>query len=195
MTAGGRPPSSHFAVTANSSVYDIRGEARAELLTIAQVAATLIGFSGLIAVFRISLTGHWARRDVTGAAIVTYTGGMGLLYSLLPFVFVHAGMANGIMWTVTSLVFSIGLFAGVTIFVVVNRHLRDAGHPERMPRLNRLAVILAATFGLVLIVNAFWVAAPRRPAAYIAALVFLLVVPACYMAVRLWQLGQTDHQA
>ena len=170
-------------------------EAKAELLTIAQLAVTLIGFSGLIAVFRASTTRRWVPRDITAAAIVICAGGMGLLYSLFPFVLVYAGITNDTMWAITSVVFSIGLFAGVTIFLVVSRRLSQAGHQERMPHLNRITVSLAAAFGLALIANAFWVAVPRRPAVYLAALVFLLIIPVCFMAFRLWLFAPAGDDA
>lgn len=163
-------------------------EARAELLTIAQLAVTLIGFTGLMVIFRIRITRQWVPRDLAGAAIVIYAGGVGLLYSLVPLVLAYAGMPEGIIWAITSVLFSIGLLAGAAIFLVVSRRLSQAGHPERVPHLNRIAVSLAAAFGLALIANAFWVAAPRRPAIYLAALVFLMIIPVCFMAFRLWSL-------
>ena len=160
-------------------------EAKAELLTIAQLAVTLIGFSGLIAVFRARMTRHWVPRDLTAAAIVIYAGGVGLLYSLFPLVLAYVGMTDGTTWAITSVLFSISLLAGATIFLVVNHRLSRAGHPERVPYLNRTAVSLAAAFGLALIANAFWFAAPRRPAVYLAALVFLMIIPVCFMGIRL----------
>ena len=170
-------------------------EAKAELLTIAQLAVTLIGFSGLIAIFRTRVTRRWVLRDFAAAAIVICAGGMALLYSLLPFVLVYAGMTNGTIWAITSVVFSIGLFTGALIFLVVSRRLSQGGHPERMPYLNRITVSLTAAFGLALIANAFWVAAPRRPAVYLAALVFLLIIPVCYMAFRVWLFAPTGDDA
>jgi hypothetical protein len=170
-------------------------EAKAELLTIAQLAVTLIGFSSLVTVFRMRMISDWAPRDVTAAAIVICAGGMGLFYSLFPFVLAYAGMTDGTTWAITSVVFSFGLLAGATIFLVVDRRLSQTGHPARMPLLNQITIFLAAAFGLALIANAFLVTVPRRPAVYLAALIFLLIIPVCFMAFRLWLFAPTRDDA
>ena len=164
-------------------------EAKGELLTIAGLAVTLIGFSGLIFVFRPRETPDRMPRDFTAAAIVICAGNMGLLFSLLPFVLAHAGLSPGTIWAITSVLFSIGLFAGGTIFVIVSRRLSQAGYPARAPRLNRITVSLAAALALGLLANAFWVAPPQRPAVYLAALIFLLIIPACFIAFLLVVVG------
>ena len=57
-------------------------DAKDELLSIAEIAVALIGFSGLISVFRVRETEELAARDLSALGMIIGAGSIALVFSL-----------------------------------------------------------------------------------------------------------------
>jgi hypothetical protein len=150
-------------------------EAREELLGIAQVAVSLIGFSGLISVFRPSGEGLVAR-DLTALAMIIAAGSIALFGALLPFPLLHLGVSPDVAWALSSAALALALFASVVVMLVVSRRLTARGHPPRTPRLNRTVEGVGGGLAVVLLANAFGPGPLGGPGLYLAALITCLAV-------------------
>ena len=154
------------------------------LMTIAQVAATFAGFSGIIGVFRrgVSLS-DWDIGTLQVRAVaemgVTVTGA-----ALLPFVPDGFGVAEGLSWRLCSGVFSAALILG---FVAAMRRVQiatDQSAAMRDPLLLRVAQIVFIVVHLVLWTNVLGITPNTAGTQYVLALLLTLGV-ACFMFVRL----------
>jgi len=154
------------------------------LMTIAQVAATFAGFSGIIGVYRrgVSLAdSEMGALQVRGVAemSVTVTG-----LALLPFMPDAFGIAEGLSWRLCSGVFSAALIHG---FVTAMRRVRVATGQAAAtadPLLLGVTQIVNIAVHLLLWTNILGIAPNTAASRYALALVLMLGV-ACFMFVRL----------
>src|SRR5262249_40595797 len=97
--------------------------AKDELLSIAEIAVALVGFSGLIVVFRARSMDQMLPRDLSGLAMVVGSGSIALAFALLPLPFAYIGIGEDALWRGSCAVFGIGLAAATLLFITVNRRL------------------------------------------------------------------------
>jgi len=150
-------------------------EVKDELLSIAEIAVTLIGFSGLISAFRVRSAEDLAARDLSALAMIIGAGSLAMLFALVPIPLAHLGLPPAVAWRVSSASFGVCLLAAVLLFALVNRRLSAVGHPERTPVLNRTTQVLGL-LGAVLLLASAIAALPHGPGLYLAVLVMLLVL-------------------
>ena len=112
--------------------------AKDELLTIAEIAVALVGFSGLIFVFRARDVTGLETRDLSALAMIVGAGSIALAFALLPLPLSYLGLAEPVFWRISSGLFGATMLAGSGVFYSANRRLRKSGHPERTPRLTEL---------------------------------------------------------
>ena len=149
--------------------------AKDELLSIAEIAVALIGFSGLIFVVRARDVTELETRDLSALAMIVSAGSIALAFSLLPLPLSHVGLSEPVFWRISSLLFGVTMVAAAGVFHFVNRRLVKSGHPERTPRLNRTALISAFLMGMLLALSASG-AVPPGPALYLLGLVVCLLL-------------------
>ncbi len=158
--------------------------AKDELLTIVEISVALIGFSGLIFVFRSRDITELEVRDLSALAMILGAGGLTLVFALLPLPFSYLGLAEPQLWRLCSGLFAAGMLGAGTAFLLVNRRLVAKGHAERTPRLNRLtlfsAFLTAVLLGLVA-AGTF----PAGPAVYLLGLVVCILHCLVYVAFML----------
>ena len=85
-----------------------------ELLAIAQVSVTLVGFSGLVSAFRARTPTELEARDLSGLAVIGIAGSIALGFSLLPFPFAYLDIGEPTVWRICSKYRKI--LIGVTVF-------------------------------------------------------------------------------
>lgn len=149
--------------------------AKDELLTIAEIAVALVGFSGLIFVFRSRNVTELETRDLSALAMIVCAGSTALAFSLLPLPLAYLGLAETTFWRISSGGFGATMLAASGVFHVVNRRLGKAGHRERTPRLNRSTLVFAFLAGVLLVLSAAGVL-PPGPAIYLLGLVVCLLL-------------------
>jgi hypothetical protein len=155
-----------------------------ELLTIGEIAVTLVGFSGLISVFRARTIHELEVRDLSALALIIATGSLALAFSLVPLPIAYTGLSEPTVWRIVSASFAIVLLGAVVAFLIVNRRLSAAGYIERTPVLNRFTIALVLLM-IVLLVLTSSAVLPPGPAAYLATLVVCLLLCLTYVAVML----------
>ncbi len=153
-------------------------EASDELLTIAELAIGLAGFSGIVVAFshRKGLRENDRFRFITLFLIAM----LALILAFVPFGFHHAGQAGPALWKGSSavmLVFSIG----ITWFVLA--HLPDFPVDQKVPK-----PVLAVTWGTAILRNLIEVAniigwpLESGPLLYPVALILWLMMAAVMFA-------------
>ena len=125
--------------------------AKDELLSIAEISVTLIGFSGLIFVFRSRSFDQLQPRDLSAIAMIVASGGVALAFALLPLPFAYLDVAEDALWRWYCGVFGSALLVTAFIFARINRRLDAAGHPARTPRFNFTTLTLVVAMGLSLV--------------------------------------------
>ena len=128
--------------------------AKDELLAIAEISVALIGFSGLIFVFRSRDVTELETRDLSALAMIVCAGSIALAFSLLPLPLSYLGLPEPLFWRISSGLFGATMLAGAGVFNSVNRRLLKSGHPERTPRLNRTSLLSLSLAGALLVLSA-----------------------------------------
>ena len=146
-----------------------------ELLTIAQVSVTLVGFSGLISAFRARTVTELEVRDLSALAMIASSGAVAFAFSLLPLPLAYLDLSEAALWRLCSGLFAVALIVGFATFIAVNRRLSDAGHFSRTPRLNRVAPGMLMAVAILLLLATFGVL-PPGPAAYLTALIVCVLL-------------------
>lgn len=152
-----------------------------ELLSIGEIAVTLVGFSGLISAFRARSVAELYPRDLSALAVIITSGGLALAFALLPLPFAYTGIEEASVWRFCAGVFAIGLFGAIGVGVIVNARLARAGHEERTPRLNRIALAILLLMMVVLAYGSLAQSAPSA-AIYLAALVICVLLCLIFVA-------------
>lgn len=136
--------------------------------TIAEVAITLVGFSGII----VALLGSgspWRENDRYGLIAVVVTCAGALVFSLLPVGLLFLSMADDVVWSLDALLIGLLLVVGGVAFARA-RH-------RTQPRLVVLfwcLVTLSATLGVGLLLSALTLSA--GPGVVALALLWLLIL-------------------
>ncbi len=159
-------------------------DAKEELLGIAQIAVTMIGFSGLLFVFRSRNLDRMAPRDLSALAMIISSGGFALAFALVPLPFAYLGIGEERVWRLCCGTFCVGLLIGTVVFASIDRRLTSAGHRPRTPRFNRTVLTLLPIMAALLAGSAFgfW---PFVVATYLLSLVVCLLVSLALVVVML----------
>lgn len=155
--------------------------AKDELLTIAEIAVALIGFSGLIFVFRNRDITELPVRDLSALAMIIGAGSLALVFALLPLPLSYLGLDEPVFWRLSSGLFGGTLIGAAAAFSIVNRRLVRSGHPERTRHLNRTTLVAALSAGALLASSAFGLV-PSGPAIYLLALIVCLLMCLAFVA-------------
>jgi len=158
--------------------------AKDELLTIAQLAVALIGFSGLIFVFRARDVTELEVRDLSALAMIVGAGAIALAFALLPLPLSYLGLSEQTFWRLCSGLFGTTLLAAAAVFAVINRRLVKLGHAQRTPRLNRATLLLALLMSAGLTLSALGLM-PPNPAIYLLGLVLCVLLCLAFVAFML----------
>jgi hypothetical protein len=154
-----------------------------ESQSIAEIAVALIGFSGLIFVFRARDVTELEARDLSALAMIVGSGGIALTFALLPMPLAYGDVAEATRWTFLSGALGATLFVGVWIFWRVNRNLDRQGHTERTPWRNRSTMASLSVLSL-----AQWCAAAGwlpAPPIYLFALIVCVLQCLVFVAFML----------
>jgi tellurite resistance protein TehA-like permease len=157
--------------------------AKDELLNIAEIAVTLVGFSGLIVVFRARSVDQMLPRDLSGLAMVVGSGAVALVFALLPLPLAYVDIGEDVLWRCSCAVFGFGLAAASVLFIEVNRRLQAAGHLARTPRLNRATPMISMSIALMLLAAAFGM--PFATATYLFALILCVLLSLTFVGTML----------
>ncbi len=149
------------------------------LLTLAEIATTLAGFSGLVAAFRGRSLEEWHPRDLLILWLILGLGGLSMLFSLLPIPMFQAGLATRTIWRLASLCFFACLLVAMTVALVASRRVARAGHRVRTPRVNAAATSIGAASAVALVANATWL---MQAWLYSLVLVLVLTLAFLYLA-------------
>jgi hypothetical protein len=152
-----------------------------ELLTIAEIAVSLIGFSGLIFVFRARDITELEPRDLSAIAMIMASGALALVFSLFPLPLSYLPLSEPVLWRISCGSFGFALLASSVAFRVADRSLHRSGHPERTPRLNRATVVVAVAMGALLTASSLG-APTAGPALYLFALIVCVLLCLIFVA-------------
>jgi drug/metabolite transporter (DMT)-like permease len=155
--------------------------AKEELLTIAQIAVTLIGFSGLIFVVRARNLEQMQPRDLSAIAMIVASGGVSLAFALLPLPLAYLDIPEDVLWRASCGAFGLTLLVTAFVFAAVDRRLTADGHPARTPRFNRTTLSLVVLMALLLSGSALGL--PHSPAVYLLGLVMCVML--CLVCIAL----------
>jgi hypothetical protein len=150
-------------------------DGKEELLGIAQIAVTLIGFSGLIFAFRARTVDELEARDFSALAMIVGSGSVALAFALLPLPIAYLELGADTVWRLSTGLFGMGLLVAAGVFVRTNSRLHAAGHVARTPRLNKTTLALAIAMALLLALSAFDVGF-AAPATYLFALIVCVLL-------------------
>lgn len=159
-------------------------QASDEPLTIAEISVTLIGFSGLISVFRSRDGSELEVRDLSALAMIIVSRAIALLFSLLPFPLIYLQLSEATVWSISAGLFAMVTAVAMATFGVLNHRRRKAGHAERTPRLNLSTQITGGVTVLALVGSSAGVL-PPGPAIYLLALMTCLVLSLWFVGIML----------
>jgi hypothetical protein len=142
------------------------------LLTIAQIAMTLAGFSSVVIALRGSSQHDWSAQDRVGLGNVMAASVGTLFGSLLPFPLAYLGWSNDLVWAIANAVFAALLLTAVSLltYAAIKR-----GAPPRAPRTFWSFIVSGFVTGAALALSAFDVGLPRGPSLLLAALLWVLL--------------------
>ena len=123
------------------------------LLTLAEIAVTLAGFSGLVAAFRSRSLDEWHPRDLLILWLILGLGGLAMLFALLPLPLFQAGLGSSAVWRAASLVFLVFLLLAIAGALTASDRVARAGHPVRTPRVNAVAISIGGFSAAALAAN------------------------------------------
>jgi len=141
-------------------------------LTLGEIAVTLAGFSSVVVVFNRRESGKWEPADIARLRGMLGSSLGAALFSVLPVGIHRAGVAEATAWSVSSFVMSCWMM--FVVFVVFRRNRLLLAESYSL-RLNRAMIASMAIAALLLQMNAFSLGLTVGPAAYIFAVVLVLV--------------------
>jgi hypothetical protein len=160
-------------------------EQEALLLTIAQVAVTLAGFSGLVVAIRGASPTAWHRRDIWSLTWMFGTSFGALFLSLLPLLLASFHLRDEVIWTSAGFVMSIFVILFSIAMLVWGHRLTKAGHPPRVrffPAVARLLLLVCGVFAGARAVGLF---PQSRVGLFVLGLIACLIVSALALVVFL----------
>lgn len=151
------------------------------LYTLAEVAVTLAGFSGLVVVFRVRGAEAWSTTELRILWFLIGDSLLVLFFALLPFPLALAEWAADTVWGVCNLLLGSWFFIGNLLIIRGERRDRLGGAGISLPVITplfRLSVLIAFLMSVILWLGAFDIAIPRGQAIYVLGLIVLLAFAA-----------------
>ena len=141
------------------------------LIGLAQIAIALIGFSGLVSVFRRSANGVWRPDARFWTLLTTATGS--LFFSLLPLPFLQAALSPFWTWSACSGIFAVFLVASATLTVRDLRQRLGKGEYYKS-KITIFFIAINVVLVVTLVLNFFGLAWGPAFTPYLASLAFYL---------------------
>ena len=163
-----------------------------ELLTFfGELFLTLAGFTGIVAVLGQRSEGKWRPVDVGRFRGLLEGSLAGLFFSVVPFGFHYFGVAESIIWGVSSGVLGAFIFGILVRGIRKHREISASSDPDFVPGARRLILLIAIPVVAILALNAVGLGLHHTFAAYLLGLIALLV-GCCVMFVLLLRFVRED---
>ena len=140
-----------------------------QLLTFAELAIALAGFSGIIATYQFKQEEHVSRGRVIGLSMIVNISLLAALFSVLPLALLNFGFAERSVWAISSGLAGI-IWIAFTIYIGHNMSTYRVKKPVRI--LFSFLFFISAVASVILLLNAFGIILNQDYAPYFAA--FLL---------------------
>ena len=164
------------------------------LTTIAQVAVSLAGFSGLIAAIRTASPDGWHPRDIWSLSWMLGASIGALILALLPLWLSLFGWSGDLVYRASSAVAFIYIGSFVGAMVWMGRRLTARGHPPRVRVFPSAIALLLGCSALATAAGAAgWLDGTVGPV-FVGSLIALLVASVLTLAVFLVLLARITHQ-
>ena len=170
-------------------------EQEALLLTIAQVAVTLAGFSGLVVAIRGDSPAAWHARDIWSLTWMFGTSLGALFLSLLPLLLTSFHLRDEVIWTSADFVLSIFVVFFSVAMKVWGHRLTKAGHPPRVRFFPSVARLLLIVSGLLAGAGVVGLFSQVRIGLFILGLIACLIVAALSLVVFLVVLARAARRS
>ena len=151
----------------------------APLLTVAQISATLAGFTSVLITLRGSSQQAWSSPDRFGLVNVLAASSGTLFGSLLPFPLAYLGWSEEMVWGVTDA--AVGALILGAIAFLIHGVIRALVAP-RAPRVFWSFVGSGFLVAAMLLLSAFDLLFPRGPALLLTALIWALLAAFAQLA-------------
>jgi len=111
-------------------------------LTIAQIAVTLAGFSGLVVAMRGNAPDTWHPRDIWSLCWMLGTSFGALFLALLPLLLAILHLSDDSIWVISNLIMCLFMAGLSVVLTVAGQRLTARGHPPRVRGFPAAAVVL-----------------------------------------------------
>ena len=164
------------------------------LITIAQVAVALAGFSGLIAAIRTASPDGWHPRDLWSLSWMLGASIGALVLGLLPLWLALFAWPEDVVfrWSSAVALLYIGTFVGLMVWK--GRRLTRMGYPPRVPYFPSAIALLLGVAALAVAAGAVGWLHATLVAAYVGSLIALLVASVLVLAVFLILLARLTQR-
>lgn len=153
----------------------------AVLYTLAQVAVTLAGFSGLVVVFRMAGAHRWSSTELRYLWFLIGDSFLVLFFSLLPIALHLANWSAAATWGLCNALLGSWFIVGDLVALLGERRDRGAQQLITVPVITPILygmVILALVIGVALLLSALDLVVRRGQAVYVFGLITLLAFAA-----------------
>jgi hypothetical protein len=153
----------------------------AVLYALAEVAAAMAAFSGLVVAFRVRGARRWSPTELRFLWLLVADSFILMLLALLPVPLAMAGWSDDLVWGICSTLLGAWFFIAIVIALRGERADLRAGHLVRVPFVTPilyLTTVVGAALGLALILGAWDLIEPGGEALYVFSLIILLAFAA-----------------
>ncbi len=147
------------------------------LYTIAEVAVTLAGFSGVAVVFRLQGAHTWSPTELRVLWLLIADSLLALLLSLLPVPLALANWSHGIIWGFCSALLGSWFIVGCLLAARAEVRDRAAGQLVSVPVITPVFYVIflvSLALGIALWLSVFGLVVQRGQALYVLGLIALL---------------------
>ena len=158
-------------------------EAEGLLLTIAEVSVAFAGFAGIVAIIGRRGTGEWHAGDLLRFWQMIEVSMLGVIFSLLPFVFYHAGITASQTWAASSAMLAAA--SGIQMLRAAVRTVKAAGTDGTLSLAFSAGFVLIGLIVIaILVANAVGFLFHQTVAPYVVGIFWNL----CLACVLFWRL-------
>jgi hypothetical protein len=151
------------------------------LNTLAEVAITLAGFSGVVVAFRLRGAHSWSPTELRVLWLLIGDSFLVLLFSLLPFPLAIANWSNDALWGFCNALLGSWFIVGNLLALFGERRDRLAQQLITVPVITPIfyvVIVVAFAMGIALWLSALDLLVPRGQAIYVLGLIALLAFAA-----------------
>jgi len=166
------------------------------LYTIAEVAVTLAGFSGVAVIFRFQGARAWSLTELRVLWLLIADSLIAMLLSLLPVPLALANWSHDVLWSFCSAL--LGSYYLIAVLLVVRSEIRErsTGQVVTVPVITvvfRVIALVALALGVTLWLSVFGLV-PRGQALYVLGLIVLLAAAAVEFCFFIGLMAQQTRQ-